>query len=68
MIVTERKELTEILEQLTDDKRIYLVVCGGCPEGAKTGTPEEVEKLKGELTEAGKEIVGDVRIDFLCNK
>ena len=68
MIVTERKELTEILEQLQDDKRVYMVVCGGCPEGAKTGTPEEVEKLKRELTEAGKDVVGDVRIDFLCNK
>lgn len=68
MIVTERKDLDEILEQLQDDKKIYIVVCGGCPEGAKTGTPEEVEKLKSELTEAGRQVIGDVRIDFLCNK
>jgi electron transport complex protein RnfC len=50
------------------DTRVFIVVCGGCPEGAKTGTPEEVERLKGELAAAGKKIVGDVRIDFLCNK
>lgn len=68
MIVTERKPLDEILEQLRDDRKVFLVVCGGCPEGAKTGTPEEVEKLKKELKEAGREIVGDIRIDFLCNK
>ena len=68
MIVTERKDLDEILEQLQDDRKLYIVVCGGCPEGAKTGTPEEVEKLKSQLAEAGREIVGDVRIDFLCNK
>jgi len=68
MIVTERKELDEILEQLAEDKKVFIVACGGCPEGAKTGTPEEVEKLKSELAAARKEVVGDVRIDFLCNK
>jgi hypothetical protein len=68
MIVTERKPLDELLEQMKHDTRVFIVVCGGCPEGAKTGTPEEVERLKGELAAAGKKIVGDVRIDFLCNK
>jgi hypothetical protein len=68
MILTERKPLDEILEQLRDGKKIFIVVCGGCPEGAKTGTVAEVAKLETELRNAGREIVGSVRIDFLCNK
>jgi len=68
MLVTEQKPLEEILEAMDGADKILIVGCQGCPEGWETGGPEEVEKLAGQLRESGKEVVGSVMIDFLCNK
>jgi len=68
MLVTEKKPINEILEFMKNDKNIFLVACNGCPEACETGGKKEVLKLRKELENAGKTIVGRVLIDFLCNK
>lgn len=68
MIVTEKKPLNEILESIGDEKRIFLLGCNGCAEVCDTGGEAAVSAMKEELEKAGKTIVGQASIDFLCNK
>jgi hypothetical protein len=68
MIVTENKPLQEIVQSLDSDRRVFIVGCLGCPEGARTGGEEEILSLKTQLEEQGKEITDTVLVDFLCNK
>jgi len=68
MILTEKKELQEILESLENEKNIFLLSCNGCPESVETGGMKAAKEMRKELEEAGKTVVDGVIIDFLCNK
>ncbi|MFC1632104.1 methylenetetrahydrofolate reductase C-terminal domain-containing protein [Candidatus Omnitrophota bacterium] len=68
MIFTEKKPIAEILKATAKDKNIFLAACNGCPESADTGGRAAVAELKKELEQAGKTVVGEALIDFLCNK
>lgn len=68
MNLTEMKPLDELAEVLEGETSLLLLVCGGCPVGCETATPDKVESLGAALTEKGKSVVGTVTIDFLCNK
>ena len=68
MIVTEEKPLSEVLEAIADDEKVFIVGCAGCPEGWETGGPAKVAELAEKLRANGKDVVGTVMIDFLCNK
>ena len=68
MIVTEKKPITEILESLGEEKNIFLLGCNGCAEVCDTGGETALLAMKEELEKAGKTIVGQVLIDFICNK
>jgi len=68
MIVTEKKPITEILGSLGEEKNIFLLGCNGCAEVCDTGGETALLAMKEELEKAGKTIVGQVLIDFLCNK
>jgi len=68
MILTEKKELKQVIESLEKDKNIFLLACNGCPESAETGGKKALDEMKQELAKAGKKVVGEALIDFLCNK
>lgn len=68
MLVTEPKPIEEVLENIKDEKRVFILACGGCAEVCKTGGIQEAEKLKKVLLEKGKEVTGIAEIDFICNK
>ncbi len=68
MILTEQKPIEEIIENFGKEKKIFIVGCGGCPEGAETGGIKEINKIKEGLEKAGKKITGTMSIDFLCQK
>lgn len=68
MILTEFKPLEEVLERLNGEKKIFIMGCGGCPEGAETGGKKVLEEMKGKLEEKGLEVTGIIEIDFLCQK
>jgi len=68
MITSEPKPMEEIIESLSDVQRVFIVGCGGCPVGCKSGGEERMKELTVALSENGKEVTGSVLIDFLCNK
>jgi len=68
MILTSRKKSKEIIKWCEDDKRLFVLICGGCPAGAETADPVGAGKLKEALTQKGVEITGELTVDFLCNR
>ena len=68
MIRTENKPVEQIVESLGNSQNIYVLVCGGCPEGAETTTPEMLDKTTEAVAAAGKKILGRATVDFLCHK
>jgi hypothetical protein len=68
MIVTERKPLEELVAMFEGEKGTYIVACGGCPVGHKSGDEAALAQLEADLKEQGVNVVGRTAIDFLCNK
>jgi len=68
MILTEFKPAEEIIEKIKDDRKIFILGCGGCPEGANTGGKKVLSEMKEKLEAEGKNITGVTEIDFLCQK
>ena len=67
MIISEPKPIDEIKELLSEFERVFILACGGCPVGCKSGGKERTEELR-EALGGEKEITGSAEIDFLCNK
>ena len=68
MILTEFKPIEEVLERLKGEKKIFIMGCGGCPEGAETGGKKILEGMKEKLEKEGFKVTGVIEIDFLCQK
>ena len=68
MLVSEEKPIEEVLESVKEDKSIFLIGCGGCSEALGNSDLEKLRELRGKLEEAGKQVTGTIKIDFLCNK
>jgi ferredoxin len=68
MLYTQNKPIDEILESLGRGKNIFLLACNGCAEVCQTGGQKALSQMKAELQKAGKNIAGEVLVDFLCNK
>jgi ferredoxin len=66
MIVTEQKPLQEILESLKGYTRIFLIGCGECAATCKTGGEPELLKMKAQLEEQGKTVLGMCIPDAPC--
>ncbi len=58
MIITEQKPFEELLAILKDYQKIFLVGCGECAATCKTGGEPELLKMKAQLEESGKTVVG----------
>lgn len=68
MIVTEMKPLEDIAAMLADRKGVFILCCGGCPEGFKSGGLGKGLELAAELGARGVKAVGVAEVEFLCNK
>ena len=68
MIVSEPKPTEEVLDSLAGVESVFILACGGCPVGCKSGGEERIAELADALSKAGKEVTGRAQIDFLCNK
>ncbi|MHB8278859.1 MAG: methylenetetrahydrofolate reductase C-terminal domain-containing protein [Candidatus Humimicrobiaceae bacterium] len=68
MILTESKQVEEILEKLGEEKKIFILGCGGCPEGAETGGKKVLEEMKNKLEQEERKVTGVIEIDFICQK
>jgi len=68
MIISQPKPIEEIKELTSDFRKLFILACGGCPVGCKSGGKERIKELADELGQGGKDITGSAEIDFLCNK
>ncbi|HID57143.1 TPA: 5,10-methylenetetrahydrofolate reductase [Candidatus Poribacteria bacterium] len=68
MIISQPKPIEEIRELASDFQALFILACGGCPIGCKSGGKERIKELADELGRGGKDITGSAEIDFLCNK
>jgi len=68
MIVTERKPQEELAAMLQGEQGTYIVACGGCPVGHKSGDEASLAQLEADLQAQGVKVLGRTSIDFLCNK
>ena len=58
MIITEQKPLSEIIEGLKGQNKVFLVGCGECSTTCKTGGKDEILAMQKELEKQGKTVVG----------
>ncbi len=68
MIVSQQKPLEEILGYLDGEDRIFILGCNGCAEASGSGGPAQVAEMQSILEENGKNVIGSMVIDFLCQK
>ena len=66
MIITEQKNIQEIIDSLKGYTKIFLVGCGECATTCKTGGKDELLKMQQELEKNGKTIVGTCIPDAPC--
>jgi hypothetical protein len=66
MIVTERKPLEEILQNLGSHAKVFLIGCGECSTTCKTGGEKEVLEMKQYLESQGKKVTGWVVPNAPC--
>lgn len=67
MIISEQKSKDELLLQLAEKDRIFLVGCAACASACKVGGEEEVFQMQEWLQSLGKEVTGSVVIDEACH-
>jgi len=67
LIITKKKPLEEVIDELKSYERVFIVGCSLCATASKTGGEEEVEEMKKKLSECGKIITGSVVLDPVCN-
>ncbi|MFA4888881.1 MAG: methylenetetrahydrofolate reductase C-terminal domain-containing protein [Candidatus Omnitrophota bacterium] len=58
MIITEKKQLQEILESMEGYQKLFLIGCGECAATCKTGGEKELQEIKQQLEQAGKTVLG----------
>ncbi|MBN1773665.1 MAG: methylenetetrahydrofolate reductase C-terminal domain-containing protein [Deltaproteobacteria bacterium] len=68
MIVTEMKPVDEILGMIEGEKGVFILCCGGCPEGYKSGGLSKGKDLAEAVGAKGVTVTGVAEIEFLCNK
>jgi len=58
MIISQQKPLEELLTNLKEYNKIFLVGCGECAATCKSGGEPELSKMKAELEAQGKKVLG----------
>jgi len=67
MIITRKKDISEILDSVKGKKKIFLVGCTLCATVCKTGGEAELEGVCRELAMHGKMVTGQAILDPACN-
>src|SRR3972149_2141864 len=68
MIITEQKDLKDILAYLEKAHRVYLVGCGSCATAWHTGGEPEVREMADRLGAEGKEVIGWTIVEEPCDE
>ncbi len=67
MIITRKKDISEILDSVKGKRKIFLVGCTVCATVCKTGGEAELENMRRELVSHGKTVTAQVILDPACN-
>ena len=67
MIITQQKELNDILRIIKNSEKIFLVGCNLCATVCKTGGEKQLLEIKEKLEKNRKIIVGSIDLDPACN-
>lgn len=67
MVISEQKNISEILEYLKGAKKVILTGCSECASLCKVGGEEELEEMKNILESEGIEVVGKKVLTTSCN-
>lgn len=67
MIITRKKDLSEILDSVKRKKKFFLVGCTLCATVCKTGGEAELDEMRRELVSGGKTVTGQAILDPACN-
>jgi len=68
MIITEKKEYQEILENLEDESRFIIIGCGLCATTVQTGGEKQVQELKDLLEKNKKKVLAAEVIEAVCDE
>lgn len=68
MIVTIKRDFSEILKDLGSKKRVFIIGCAGCATLCQTGGEKETKELAAKLAEHGKEVAGRAVLDVPCDE
>ncbi len=66
--ITRLKPYAEIMQQLEDCNRVFIVGCGTCATVVQTGGIEQVEAMKEQLQESGMLVTGWTVIPTACDE
>jgi len=66
MIITEKKPIEKIRENLKNRKKVFILGCGTCAALAQTGGEEQIKEMAQLLSD--KEIVGTAVVETPCDK
>ncbi|UCH42785.1 MAG: methylenetetrahydrofolate reductase C-terminal domain-containing protein [Dehalococcoidales bacterium] len=66
--ITKQKPFEEIMGQLADIGRVYIIGCGTCTTMTGTGGIDQVLEMKDRLQEAGKRVSGWTVIPIACDE
>ncbi|MBM3251421.1 MAG: 5,10-methylenetetrahydrofolate reductase [Candidatus Omnitrophica bacterium] len=66
MIITKQREFQEILKNLQNINKVFLVGCGECATTCKSGGEPEILEIKKKLEEQGKTVTGFVVPEAPC--
>jgi hypothetical protein len=67
MIITETKNINEILKATGTAQNVFIAGCGGCAKKCGTSDDAAVNALSAELTKAGKTVTGFFICDTACD-
>jgi len=67
MIISERKTIEELDQELAGRQRLFLVGCAACATACKAGGEEQVFQMQEWLLSTGREVTGSVVIDEACH-
>ena len=67
MIITAKKQITEILQQITENDRVFVVGCGGCATKCDTGSQKAVDEMSAELAKNNINVVGNIVLETACD-
>lgn len=67
MIITAKKQITEILQQITENDRVFVVGCGGCATKCDTGSQKAVDDMIDELRKNNMTVSGSIVLETACD-